>query len=469
MVRGTHHILTGDVREQLRAIAPGTVQAAITSPPYWSLRDYSVAGQIGLEPTIDEYVAVLVGVMRAVRDCLHPTGTLWLNLGDTYAATGKSGGASGAKNLSSAHGTQPRTPRHAGLKTGDLCNVPHRVAAALQADGWYWRSTIVWQKRSPMAESLSGWRWRKCRVKVRGQNLKCDSINHTLAGGMANGRPHTITPDWQATWAPCPGCPRCEPHGGYVLRRGSWRPTTAHEYVFLFSKSPTYYCDGDAVQEPAVGGAPGNKRSAYRDAYLAGDKRMRTKLNLGFTDARETRNPRSVWAISAESFRGAHFACYPSDLVRRCLLAATPAAGCCPACRTPHAPVVESERVATRPGVDTKVNGHAGTVCGNRDPQRHIAVTRVTGYRPACACPPRNPVPCLVLDPFMGSGTTLQTAVWYGRDAVGVELNPAYVALAESRIATMPRCLARELRPRSKVRGRVRGGAGLFDQLGGVT
>ena len=179
---------------------------------------------------------------------------------------------------------------------------------------------------------------------------------------------------------------------------------------------------------------------------------------------------------------------YPSELVKRCLLAATSAAGCCPTCRTPYAPVVESVRVPTRPGQNTKIKVPSGwdtapgahgsfhrdgrgepeyrerAEVGNRDHERHIAVTRTVGHRPCCRCNSGGPIPSLILDPFGGSGTTAQVATWYGRDAVIVELNPEYAALAEARVATMPRCMVRELGQAKKKVRVAPAGATLFDR-----
>ena len=255
----------------------------------------------------------------------------------------------------------------------------------------------------------------------------------------------------------------------------------------MFSKARTYFCDGDAVAEAAIGGAPGNKKHKGKTAYLGGDKKLRTKAGLCDMAASESRNPRSVWTIASESLKEKHFAAFPTELVRRCMMAATAAAGCCQKCRTPYAPVVERERVPTRPGTDTKTQaaprgwatgdaphdaaehntpeGRALEI-GNRDPQRHVAVNRVTGYRPSCGCKNAGePVPCIVLDLYAGSGTTLQTAVWYGRDAIGCELSQAYAAIAERRIAKRPRCLIRAAKRAGKVLDEVVPDDGLFAEI----
>lgn len=456
MIRGSHTILIGDALARLPDIAPGSVQTCITSPPYFAMRDYGVDGQIGCEPTPEEYIAKLVEVFRGVMAVLHDTGTLWLNIGDSYSESWKNGGMSGNKNAHSNNGKLPRTRRAWQLVAGSQMLMPHRLALAMQADGWILRSTILWSKPSPMPESVTGWRWRRCMVKVAQgsdslEERKCQTNDRPYAALDESGKNF----ERGTVWQPCTGCSKCSSNNGLVLRRGKWRPTTGHEYIFLFAKSARYFCDGDAVQELAVGNARRNYRHKGALAFAAGDQHMRTKEGLGTIVAREKRNPRSVWSIGSEGSKLKHFAMYPTELVKRCLLAGTSASGCCSQCRTPYAPVVESERIATRPGNNTKIGrvsahddsfyqSHNGDVVGNRDPQRHIAVTRITGYRPSCKCNAGAPVPNICLDPFLGSGTTAQVAVWYGRDAIGCELNPEYAAIAEERIATMPRCLARE-------------------------
>lgn len=409
------NFLVGDVRERLREIAPKTVQTCITSPPYWGLRDYGVAGQIGSEKTPDEFIATMVDVFRLVRETLRDDGTLWVNLGDSYSVN------------------------------GNQMLMPHRVAMAMQADGWILRSTVVWAKRSPMPESISGWRWVQCRVKIAGVGKV-----HPNYGG--NGVLRNMT-DRVETWQPCPGCKKCEPNGGLILRKGSWRPTTAHEYVFLFSKTNDYYADGDAVAELAVCGDRGSghdlDKTGSRDGGERSQKGPRESRTRGyfvgaknqepgkepFRAVTETRNPRSVWTLSHEPYKQAHFATYPSELVRRMLLATTPVE-CCGQCGAGYAPVVVKERIPTREGTNAIPVGNSGA---NRDPQRHIQRTVIQGYRPACRC--NAPAGrSLVLDPFAGSGTTLQVARHYGRDSVGIELSETYAAMARERIAKTPRC-----------------------------
>jgi DNA modification methylase len=259
-------ILPGDVREQLATLPDGCVQTCVTSPPYWGLRDYGHAGQIGLEPTPDAYVQSMVAVFAEVRRVLADDGTLWLNLGDSYAQNAPGGKPSktasstlgpkrdglGAENAAWQREYRPRDVPP-GLKSKDLCGIPWRVAFALQADGWYLRSDIIWSKPNPMPESVTD------------------------------------------------------------------RPTKAHEYIFLLSKSARYYYAADAVAEPYTNG----------DSWIGREPTIHLKTNNDRADAggRATtgspfgRNKRSVWHVATQPFPEAHFATYPEKLIEPCILA----------------------------------------------------------------------------------------------------------------------------------------------------
>lgn len=487
MQRGTHQILIGDNRKTLATITPGSVQCCVTSPPYFALRSYlpkdhpDKALELGSERTIEEYIAAQLEVFRLVRTALHPTGTLWVNIGDGYSNEGGSGrqgstsqrvGRSNVK-AQERNGSQRLT---GGLQSGDQMCVPFRFALAMQADGWTLRDTIIWSKPSPMPISVAGWRWMRCRVKV-GNSQRAETTYAAVNGQSAPRGPKSdFSVPQSGIWQPCPGCPKCTPNGGYVLRRGKWRTTTSFEYVFMFAKGDRYFADGDAVQEEATCRPPGNVNRG-KEHSIAGTIRNNASFCDSKKDAVETRNPRSVWTIPSESLREKHYAAYPSELVRRIILAATSAAGCCPKCRTPYAPVVESERVPTRPGENSKVNAfrnsarylnhvaeesNSADIVGNRDPQRHVSRSSITGYRAACQCDAGEPVPCIVLDPYLGSGTTAQVATWYGRDAIGCELNEEYAAMAERRIRKAPRCLIRERAKEKKTVPDIEADEGLF-------
>jgi DNA modification methylase len=311
----------GDCRDIMRRWASEgvKVQTCVTSPPYFGLRDYGHEGQIGLEQTPEQYIAVMVEVFRCVRDVLTDDGTLWLNLGDSYAA--QRGGThqpaetlAGGKRGKAADGARVNRDRHdgynptknasaIGLKHKDLIGIPWRVAFALQADGWYLRQDIIWHKPNPMPESVRD---------------------------------------------------RC---------------TKAHEYIFLLSKSERYFFDSNGIAEPAIhagkivtnsNGKNGQmgKFGATRGGFLKDDGVL----------VKDTRNRRSVWSVATRPYKGAHFATFPPDLIEPCILA------------------------GSRPGD-------------------------------------------VVLDPFMGSGTTAQVALQHGRQYLGCELNPAYEQLQSERIS----------------------------------
>lgn len=482
-----NRLIIDECRAGMRTLPAGCVQCCVTSPPYWGLRDYGIAPVewesgppcvFGLEPTPELFVQHAVEVFRDVRRILRDDGVLFLNLGDSYNAFNGGAGPSSALSVRQSS-ERPDLPTGYGLKNkslkpGDLCNIPHRVAAALQADGWYWRSTIIWSKRSPMPESISGWRWVRCRVKVAAAVFNAER-NQPGRNGVNDGHRDcgSFSSEQNKTkWQPCPGCDKCRSTGGLILRRGKWRPTTAHEYVFMLSKSERYFADGDAVQELATSNRPDMRAKGVRTGtgYLQQsavasnsvgnvDRAGPTIADLDHLGSTETRNPRSVWTLSSEPYKGAHFATFPTMLAKRCIEAGTSAGGCCPSCGSCYAPVVESQRIPTRPALNNKIWKHSesGDVIQQRsqsapnlDPERHIAITRVTGYRSTCACNAEPAVGCVVFDPFSGSGTTLQVARALGRQWVGTEINPEYAKLAEVRIATEPKW--RTARPKQKRR-----------------
>lgn len=248
-------VIEGDCREVLRGLADGSVQTCVTSPPYFGLRDYGVDGQIGAESTLDAYVAELVGVFREVRRVLADDGTVWLNLGDTYASAcpcnRRNVVGMGSLDNGKRENRPPRLPN--GLKEKDLIGVPWRVAFALQADGWYLRSDIVWHKPNPMPESVRD------------------------------------------------------------------RPTKAHEYVFLLTKSPRYYYDAEAIKEAAVTGSWDAMPPIGGKKHTEGNDNHTYSGNQPALDGK--RNKRTVWTITPKPFKGAHFAVMPPALVEPCILA----------------------------------------------------------------------------------------------------------------------------------------------------
>ena len=261
-------LLQGDCLQQLATLPASSVQCCVTSPPYWGLRDYGTAGQLGLEATPDEYVANMVAVFRAVRRVLRDDGTLWLNLGDSYVSNpgdrAKVGGFQAnpdAARLAAESSMQSHNKHRSGLKPKDLIGIPWRVAFALQADGWYLRQDIIWHKPNPMPESVTD---------------------------------------------------RC---------------TKSHEYIFLLTKSARYYFDVEAVKEPSVS-FDGNivistNKNIIGNMSERGVTRTTEGLNLKSQaeKTKETRNKRSVWTVTTKPFKGAHFATFPPDLIEPCILA----------------------------------------------------------------------------------------------------------------------------------------------------
>jgi len=259
-------IIVGDCRAGLATLDAGSVHTCITSPPYWGLRDYGHDGQMGLEQTPDEYVAGMVEVFRAVARVLRTDGTLWLNLGDSYAGGGGGNyGAGLSVQVHKAHpgsgSNKPRTPH--GLKPKDLCGIPWRVAFALQADGWYLRSDIIWAKPNPMPESVTD------------------------------------------------------------------RPTKGHEYLFLLAHPESkgrYFYDADAAREAATE-PHGFNGSRGRQTHKTGAGGDRNDAGRGATPGTGYRNKRTVWTIPTQPFPGAHFAVMPPALVIPCVKAGSPVGG----------------------------------------------------------------------------------------------------------------------------------------------
>lgn len=261
------HLMLGDCVESMRSLPAGSVHTCVTSPPYFGLRDYGVDGQIGLEPTPDEFVAALVAVFREVRRVLRDDGTLWLNLGDSYARDSRVRWDNSLHvekdwKVDQAMRDAPNVVRDAGLKPKDLIGIPWRVAFALQADGWYLRQDIIWHKPNPMPESVRD---------------------------------------------------RC---------------TKAHEYIFLLSKGPKYYFDAEAIKEPVAASTVARLAQPTLAAQAGSDRVPgKTNGNMKAVGDGESRNKRSVWTVTTKPFKGAHFATFPPDLIEPCVLAGCPVGG----------------------------------------------------------------------------------------------------------------------------------------------
>lgn len=261
----TTEILVGDCLESIRGLPDQSVNCCVTSPPYFGLRDYGHAGQIGLESTPDEFIAKLVAAFREVKRVLRDDGTLWVNIGDSYAASGTGGLSSKPPLMTGGRSTQeeatkrPSKTGFEGIKTKDLIGIPWMLAFALRADGWYLRQDIIWSKPNPMPESVTD---------------------------------------------------RC---------------TKAHEYIFMLSKSARYYFDSASIAEDSVTSWQiDQSRRQQRVAATGGAISGGTGEKISEGD---TRNKRSVWNVATKPFSEAHFATFPPDLIEPAILAGCPVGG----------------------------------------------------------------------------------------------------------------------------------------------
>lgn len=317
-----NQLLLGDAITRLRSLPDEMVDSIVTSPPYFRLRNYGHEEQLGLEGHVDEWVDGLRALLREAARVLVPTGTVWLNLGDSYSTHAKEG-----------------APRKS------LLMAPERLALALSADGWVIRNKIVWAKTNTIPTSVTD------------------------------------------------------------------RLATKYEVIYLLVRSTGYYFDLDSLREPHVSRQPKPRKDARgpgRPDWLGpnsdGDRGLAALHAAGLQGHPLGKNPGDVWQLAVSSYRGAHFATFPVKLAERMVLAGTPEARCI-SCRTAY------ERPVRRLG----------------------AVATRLALQAMCACDGASE-PGLVLDPFMGSGTTAIAAERIGRDWLGIELNREYVALAEERI-----------------------------------
>lgn len=391
------HIQHCDVFDGLKMLPDNSIDVVVSSPPYFALRTYLdefhplKKKEIGSEPTPEAFIDTMVKVYQEVKRVLKPHGINWVNLGDTYA-----------------HGQEKR-------KEGERLNIPHRVAEALSADGWYWRDTAIWNKLGPMPETLRGWRWERCMRKKKGNTVhEKKPVPEQVRSGLSFGSAKHM-----AEWEECPGCKKCDVWKGYVLRNGSWRCTNQHEYIFMFSKSDEYFAEGEGAKERAI------HKIKSRPAED------------------QKRNMRNVWSFSSEPNKIKHFAAFPKELVRRCLLPSTSEKGNCSVCGMPILPVVQYERVPTRKGDASKYKEVDPKNPVNYDFGRHVSVTKIIDWKPMCNCSRMikdvTTKPAIVLDPFGGTGTTVVVARKLHLRAISFELNEKHVEAAYKRLkADMP-------------------------------
>lgn len=432
MIGCTYKVLTGDALDRLREMPDESVHCIVSSPPYYGLRDYGLPpqiwggdpacehrwqdasyrledhgdqgetdglegssdaqratrlgditcgacdtcgawrGSLGLEPTPELYVQHLMSVLLEALRVLREDGTLWLNLGDSYSSGGRRSYDADRKLAAREHDGRPAAPP--GLPPKSLLGIPWRVALALQAAGATLRCDVIWAKGNPMPESVQD------------------------------------------------------------------RPTRAHEYLFLFSKAERYFYDGEAIREPATVGYRG---SSFNAGKTAEHQLGRTSDEPRADDKK--RNKRSVWTVNTQPFPEAHFAVFPPELVRPCILAGTSERGCCARCGAPIEREVErvrmvdgkpaqlgASRQSVHAGPPREMDNNTGT--SGIGHKRISTSTRTTGWRRTCNCD-AGTVPCTVMDPFNGAGTTGLVALQEGRSYLGIELNPEYVAISNRRLA----------------------------------
>jgi DNA modification methylase len=423
---GDVRLYHGDSLDVLRTLPDKSVHMCCTSPPFFGLRDYGtgeweggdpdcdhavrrevkvesstlgggtknsghqqegygsecgrcaarrVDRQIGLEETPDQWVQNLVRVFREVRRVLRDDGTLWVEIGDSYASSGnRTGEDEPRRDMSGGFGgkfmgtynqqghakSQRRTlVRNGEVKPKDLLGQPWLLAFALRADGWYLRSEIIWARPNPMPESVTD------------------------------------------------------------------RPTKSHSTVFLLSKQPRYYFDADAIREP-------HQHDGRHVTQVVGKENSKQHRN-GERWPGSGANSRSVWTIPTQPTPFAHFATWPEALCRRMILAGTSERGCCPECGAPWVRDVERADDGTR---DTRSNDRAIAI--GHDPSAvwragEARSATTLGWSPFCGHQ-LEPVPCTVLDPFAGSATTMLVARNHGRHSIGIELNEDYLKIAAKRL-----------------------------------
>lgn len=408
-------------------LADASIDLCVTSPPYWGQRTYKgqeAALQLGHEPTMALYVEHLVGIMREVRRVLKPWATLWLNLGDVFMGSGSPGG-----DFRDGKGGDDylRPYKRDDLAPLNLAGIPWRVALAMQEDGWILRQDIIWAKLSPMPEAVNGWRWEKCKAKMghngRGREKAKNAAVRSTPQQDHDGRDFLQDAQWQD----CPGCLQCSPHGGLVLRKGNWRPTTAHEHIFLFAKSRSYFCNAEAVREPNH--PDGRADVVWKAADYPNIKEHDRWPNPG------GRNKRSVWTISSPNSPYEHYASFPEKLVEPCILAGTSEHGNCTACGMPWVPVVKHKlMVIARSDRNRKIGIRTGASGTMLEPHE----SQVVGWLPSCACQGAGSTPALVLDPFAGTGTTGVVAQRLGRRAVLADISEDYCKMMRERLEGVP-------------------------------
>lgn len=430
-------IINADVLDGLAQLDEQSVQCVVTSPPYWGLRDYGVDGQLGLEavpdclgwatgePCGECYICHMVEVFRAVWRVLRNDGTCWVNMGDTYSSRKGQSGAGDPEDqwlrvkthasfsLPAAHTgghgkTRPqdntRVLGNMNIKHKDMMMIPARLALALQADGWYLRSDIIWAKNNGMPESVTD----------------RPSKSHEHIYLLTKKARYYFDQD--------------------AVSEPVSESTHARIRQDLANQIGTFRANG------------GGKTNGPLKAVVKGSTRKLAEAGSGIkaNDSFENscvlpvdkRNLRDVWQMNTQGYSGAHFATFPMELPTRCIKAGTSERGECPTCGKPWKKDTERHNPSRHldwGGIDRYKNvpgmgGNHQTSPGlHRNGGGVYSSAVVTGWSPQCQCG-GEPVPQIVLDPFSGAGTTILAANLLGRRGIGIELNPEYVAMSEKRI-----------------------------------
>ena len=378
-----------DCLDTLKRMPDEFINCVVTSPPYWGLRDYGTNGQLGLEKTPEEYVEKMVDIFREIKRVLKKDGTVWINLGDSYAQSGSGAGQNNSvksngiavESFKSAKYLNQRNPKTAisGLKPKDLVGIPWRVAFALQAAGWYLRQDIIWHKPNPMPESVTD---------------------------------------------------RC---------------TKAHEYVFLLTKSARYWYDADAIRENFDSSQKEIDRQ-YSDGIKETAYATTKKYSGGVGYNNIGRNKRSVWTVTTQPYSEAHFATFPEALIEPMILAGCPEQVCMKCGKAREKIVYKSGGTTGRSWTDHKAdlqkgmsqydpNNHKGGLGREDAKQGNPYKVEIIGWTD-CGCY-AGFEPGIIYDPFMGAGTTAKVALRANRKFIGSELNFEYCKIGYNRIKSL--------------------------------
>lgn len=358
-------LLQGLAENVLKDIPDNVFHTAVTSPPYWQLREYFVDGQLGRESTPEEYVENLVAILREVKRVLRKDGTLWLNIGDSY---NNNSGYSRSKDIWKRQGREGGSAdrkffKHDRIKQKDLVGIPWMVAFALQKDGWFLRCDLIWEKTNPMPDGAKD------------------------------------------------------------------RPTRSHEYVFLLSKSSKYFYDyyrilEDTDEKPE--GKQGFGANVQKGTFRCDQDREFEHYGK--------KNKRSVWKTSVASFKGGHYATFPTDLIEPMIMASTSEYGCCAKCGTPWNRKFGKRREKILIKKTDMVISDSGEMIKAPDEYKEELVLFHDKWEKGCSCDTNEVNPCIVLDPFSGTSTTGDVSFKYNQYYVGIEPNPEYIEMAKTRL-----------------------------------